>query len=379
MTLLYGGTVANVPPKPICGVGLPVPVLLKATKVSNIQAQTPQTGSPALGVTVYQTNQAAHSGDLDYALVGGAKELGAFGIEVCGGGGCCDPNTYAFAVRNLSGGSFTLYEVAPLASFTFDWDAAPPPPLTCQASAAPTSGTAPLAVSFTASAQGGSPPFSWKWNFGDGATSTQKNPTHTYHGAGTYKWKMTLTDMAGATLQKGGQIQVSGALSVTASASPRSGDPPLAVVFTATPTGGTPPYSFDWDFGDGTLSLEQNPVHDFPQPGQYDCRVTVADAQARAAMATAPVYVGIPIPPQVSDVRILTSPFRLKVLGTDFQAGCSVTLGGVPAPLVQFKNGQKLVLKKGLALKNLVPKGTPVEIVVTNPDGGISDPFPFER
>jgi hypothetical protein len=46
---------------------------------------------------------------------------------------------------------------------------------------------------------------------------------------------------------------------------------------------------------------------------------------------------------------------------------------------VQFKNGQKLVLKKGLALKNLVPKGSPVEIVVTNPDGGISDPFPFER
>lgn len=40
---------------------------------------------------------------------------------------------------------------------------------------------------------------SWAWEFGDGSTSTQQNPTHTYATAGTYTVRLTVTDEDGAT------------------------------------------------------------------------------------------------------------------------------------------------------------------------------------
>jgi PKD repeat protein len=39
----------------------------------------------------------------------------------------------------------------------------------------------------------------WSWTFGDGATSTVKNPTRTYAAAGTYTVSLTVTDNGGAT------------------------------------------------------------------------------------------------------------------------------------------------------------------------------------
>jgi PKD repeat protein len=46
------------------------------------------------------------------------------------------------------------------------------------------SGYAPLAVKFTDQSTGS--PTQWNWNFGDGNTSTDQNPQHTYPTAGTY-------------------------------------------------------------------------------------------------------------------------------------------------------------------------------------------------
>ncbi|MGH7601195.1 MAG: PKD domain-containing protein, partial [bacterium] len=48
----------------------------------------------------------------------------------------------------------------------------------------------------------------YSWNFGDGATSTQKTATHAYAQAGTYTYRLTVTDNAGATGQASGQITV---------------------------------------------------------------------------------------------------------------------------------------------------------------------------
>lgn len=40
---------------------------------------------------------------------------------------------------------------------------------------------------------------SWAWNFGDGGTSNQQNPTHTYASNGTYTVSLTITDNSGCT------------------------------------------------------------------------------------------------------------------------------------------------------------------------------------
>ncbi len=61
----------------------------------------------------------------------------------------------------------------------------------------PLSGKAPLKVTFTETSKG--LPTAWKWDFGDGKTSTEKSPTHTYSAAGTYTVKLTATNAAGSS------------------------------------------------------------------------------------------------------------------------------------------------------------------------------------
>ena len=61
---------------------------------------------------------------------------------------------------------------------------------------APTSGGAPLNVTFTDQSTGS--PTGWSWVFGDGGTSTLKNPTHTYASAGSYTVTLTATNGCGS-------------------------------------------------------------------------------------------------------------------------------------------------------------------------------------
>ncbi|MFF5174899.1 ThuA domain-containing protein [Micromonospora sp. NPDC000089] len=70
-----------------------------------------------------------------------------------------------------------------------------------QASAQPTSGPAPLTVTFSSEGSrdpdGG--PLTYAWAFGDGQTSTEANPTHTYAKAGDYTAQLTVTSGNGRT------------------------------------------------------------------------------------------------------------------------------------------------------------------------------------
>ena len=63
-------------------------------------------------------------------------------------------------------------------------------------SASPTSGTAPLKVKFTDQSTGD--PVTWQWDFGDGQTSIDQNPTHTYVTADTYTVKLTVKNKTGS-------------------------------------------------------------------------------------------------------------------------------------------------------------------------------------
>jgi len=63
-------------------------------------------------------------------------------------------------------------------------------------SAIPTSGPAPLIVSFSDQSMG--TVSSWNWNFGDGTTSNEQNPSHTYTDPGTYTVSLTVTGPGGS-------------------------------------------------------------------------------------------------------------------------------------------------------------------------------------
>ncbi|HIH93808.1 TPA: PKD domain-containing protein [Methanosarcina acetivorans] len=88
--------------------------------------------------------------------------------------------------------SSTPVEPEPVAAFTADV----------------TGGTAPLTVNFTDQSTGS--PTAWAWDFGDGANSTEQNPSHTYVSAGNYTVNLTVENAAGMDFElKTNYIEVS--------------------------------------------------------------------------------------------------------------------------------------------------------------------------
>ncbi|MBI5669851.1 MAG: PKD domain-containing protein [Chloroflexi bacterium] len=135
------------------------------------------------------------------------------------------------------------------------------------------SGDAPLAVQFINQSTGQMQSFNW--DFGDGTTSTDANPAHTYNNPGTYTARLTVVG-------PGGQNTAQQIITVTQKpnapvagfvATPTSGNAPLTVQFTNQSTGQIT--SYRWDFGDGTQSDTQNPSHTYATPGTYTVTLTV--------------------------------------------------------------------------------------------------------
>ena len=161
--------------------------------------------------------------------------------------------------------------------------------------ASPTSGAAPLTVAFTdLSTPGTSPITAWAWDFGDGTTSTEQHPSHTYTEAGTYDISLTVTtDVGTASESKADYITVNVLPEAAFSASPTSGIALLSVVFTDLSTPGSSPITaWVWDFGDGGTSTEQNPAHTYTEAGTYDISLTVSSA-AGSATETRTQYVAV--------------------------------------------------------------------------------------
>lgn len=67
-------------------------------------------------------------------------------------------------------------------------------------------------------------------------------------------------------------------LSAAVLASPSSGNAPLTVNFAGSATGGTPPYNYNWNFGDSGSSTLQNPAHTYSAAGNYTVQLTVTDS-----------------------------------------------------------------------------------------------------
>ena len=85
-----------------------------------------------------------------------------------------------------------------------------PAPVSADFTASPDGGTAPVTVAFRDTSSGS--PTSWRWDFGDGTSSTQRNPSHTYTAAGSYTVILRAANSSGSdTRTKAGAVVVAAA------------------------------------------------------------------------------------------------------------------------------------------------------------------------
>ncbi|MCP1662933.1 MAG: PKD domain-containing protein [Methanocalculus sp. MSAO_Arc1] len=160
------------------------------------------------------------------------------------------------------------FQSRPYEVVIYEGDYVPIPGFTASA----TSGTAPLTVTFTDDST--HKPTSWHWNFGDGASGTGPRVTHTYTEPGTYSITLRIENPAGSFSQTWrDKITVYQRPVAAFSVDETSGEPPFTVSFTDESRGGIT--TWEWDFGDGEQSSEQNPVHTYERPGVYPVRLKV--------------------------------------------------------------------------------------------------------
>ncbi|MFA5212574.1 MAG: DUF2341 domain-containing protein, partial [Methanoregula sp.] len=180
-----------------------------------------------------------------------------------------------------------------------------------------TRGNAPLTVLFNDSSYNA--PTSWIWDFGDGTTSTDQNPVHTYAADGNYTVNLTVANSYGSnSYAKTGYILVSSGVPVGYfTANKTSGNAPLTIKFTDTTT--INPTSWVWNFGDGTTSTDQNPVHTYVADGNYSVNLTVANSYGcNSFVKTGYILVssGVPVGNFTADKTSGNAPLTVKFTDT---------------------------------------------------------------
>jgi len=151
---------------------------------------------------------------------------------------------------------------------------------------------------------------SWQWDFGDGTTSTDQNPTHAYTANGQYTVSLVVIDSSHAedTKIKTNFITVANDPGANFTANFTAQHVNTTVSFTDQSTSNGTITSWQWNFGDGTTSTEQNPQHQYSSSGLYTVSLTVTDEYGSDTM-TRNNYIAIDMPPTAEFVSNIQSAY----------------------------------------------------------------------
>ena len=170
---------------------------------------------------------------------------------------------------------------------------------------------------------------SWSWDFGNGNTSTDQNPpVQTYSAPGNYNVVLTVEAPNGC---KNTATQI-----VTVYESPVADFMVEDVCIgstgsfldISTSAGGDPIISWDWDFGDGATSTDQNATHAYTTSGNYEVTLAIATA---TCVDTAKMNVNVQQAPTADFSSIISSgcaPLEVNFLNTSVGANSYVWLFG---------------------------------------------------
>lgn len=112
----------------------------------------------------------------------------------------------------------------------------------------------------------------YSWDFGDGQTSTDMNPTHTYTTSGVYSVCLTVTDSCGVDVEC---TTVTICLEPVTSFTESINGPDVSFTNTSTSASNA---TYSWDFGDGQTSTDENPTHTYTSNGAFTACLTVTDS-----------------------------------------------------------------------------------------------------
>jgi PKD repeat protein len=165
-------------------------------------------------------------------------------------------SAYGCGTAEAYGMVVVFFETAPIASFDAD------PMMGCGA---------PLEVQFTDTSIAEPDVDAWFWDLGDGATSTETNPLHTYAATGDYVVTLLVTNTLGSD-EVTGTISVYDLPMAMFDYDPAVGYAPLTVTFTNTSMYGE---NAVWDFGDGNMGAGDNVTHTYAMTGTFTVALTV--------------------------------------------------------------------------------------------------------
>jgi PKD repeat protein len=125
------------------------------------------------------------------------------------------------------------------------------------------------------------------WSFGDGATGTGVNPTHSYSAAGIFTVSLTVTASSGGTSTATTTATIATAPTAKPGG-PYNGVANQTISFNG--SGSTGPsgltLSYAWDFGDGSSATGATPTHAYLSSGTYSVKLTVVDPLGGSNSAT---------------------------------------------------------------------------------------------
>jgi len=199
---------------------------------------------------------------------------------------------------------------------------APPAPLGATVNAPRQAADVGQSVSFTCSATGGAAPYSYGWTFGDGNAGSGSAVSHVYQSAGAMTVTCTATDSASGTAAASTSVDVSSSPAAAAYANPSAAAPGTSLTFSAQATGGPGGFTdYAWSLGDGATGSGIQVAHAFAQPGSYQARVVVTDANGGTASGSVSVA--------ISNIQVTASGAPASGnTDTSFEFSATATGGG---------------------------------------------------